>query len=88
MKSNAWIQTLHGSLILLQMGIAIVKDCILDSVFMPAIINIVDFFVQLIICYICYVQGSDSALNRHECLILRDRFGNLRLRFRLKSQFE
>ena len=55
---------------------------------MPAIINIVDFFVQLIICYICYVQGSDSALNRHECLILRDRFGNLRLRFRLKSQFE
>ena len=43
----------------------------------------IDFFVQGIICYICWVQGSDTALNRFECYIWTDKYGQRRLRFKL-----
>ena len=48
----------------------------------------IDFIVQLIICYICWVQGSESALTRHECIIYTDRLGQLRMRFKLRASFE
>jgi hypothetical protein len=47
----------------------------------------VDLLIQIIICYICWIQGSDTALNRHECFIYTDIYGQRRLRFKLRASF-
>ena len=86
LKTNLWMQTLHGFLLVLQMSAVGISTGV--SIFNYNF-NIgkkayyftyiacygIDFLVQIIICCICWVQGSDTGLTRHECYIWTDRFG-------------
>ena len=99
LKTNHWMQSLHGLLLVLQLsavGIATVVEIYYDytsadleayySTFITC--TAIDLLVQSIIVYICWVQGSDSGLTRHECYIWTDRFGLRRLKFKLRASFE
>ena len=92
LKNNLWMQTIHGVLLGLQLLASISFTLyyfqILNfSYFAPIFIYLIDFLVQALICYICIVQGSDTALNRFECFIWTDQFGIRRLKFKLRESF-
>lgn len=44
-----------------------------------------DLFVQLMICYICWTQGSSEKLRNFECTISVDNFGYSVLSFKRKA---
>ena len=53
---------------------------------MTSICGVMDLLVQLMICYICWTQGSSSQLRKFECTISLDDYGNSVLNFKLKTE--
>ena len=81
---------MHGLFLLLQ-AISVILNVIVlmysgrnsenNTTYLVVLIikTLIDLLAQLVICYICYEQGSDTGLNRHECFIQRDTSGKLRI---------
>ena len=46
---------------------------------------LIDIFLQLLICYICWTVGASEHLKRFDCLLIDDGHGNYILKYRLKS---
>lgn len=46
---------------------------------------LIDIFLQLLICYICWTVGAHEHLKRFDCLLIDDGNGNYTLKYRLKA---
>jgi hypothetical protein len=53
---------------------------------MTTICGVMDLLVQLMICYICWTQGSSSQLRKFECTITEDKDGMIVLDFKQKTE--
>jgi hypothetical protein len=53
---------------------------------MTTICGVMDLLVQLMICYICWTQGSSSQLRKFECTITEDKDGMIVLDFKRKTE--
>ena len=55
------------------------------SVIYFTVLPIVDLFVQLLICYICWTVGASPHLQNFDCIIIEDNHGRLLVRYTLKE---
>jgi len=49
------------------------------------VLPIIDLFVQLMICYICWTVGSQPHLKIYDCVIYQDDQGRFLVRYTLKE---
>lgn len=47
---------------------------------------LIDIFLQLLICYICWTVGAHEHLKRFDCLLIYESNGNYTLKYRLKAK--
>lgn len=54
---------------------------------MAGVVVIVDFFVQMLILYICWTQGSSSKLKEYNLTMVPDSNGRMRIQFTRRGSY-